>query len=145
MLARLVTFKPGTKKIFACSVGLGRPRVVGSCLIAPPGLPLSNAEFQLVRRLPAVEKENFFAMLAPPSSSLSQFVDAYHLWSLVIPLFLLGAYHLMDLAAHLWFRSLGNINEAYYAYKARCLENRRRYEQVADHPVRPLSRGAGAD
>ena len=56
----------------------------------------------------------------------------------------MGAYHLMDLAAHLWFRSLGNINEAYYAYRTRCLESRRRYELVAAEPVRALSRSAGA-
>ena len=69
-------------------------------------------------------------MPSPPDSALSQFVDAYHLWSLVLPVFLLGAYHLLDLGAHLWFRSLGNINEAYYSYKTRCAENRRRYEQA---------------
>ena len=70
-------------------------------------------------------------MPAPPSSSISQFVDAYHLWSLVLPVFLLGAYHLLDLAAFLWFKSLGNIHEAYYVYKTRCLETKRRYEQIA--------------
>jgi hypothetical protein len=84
-------------------------------------------------------------MPAAPGSSLSQFVDSYHLWSLVLTVFLLGVYHLLDLGAHLWFRSLGNINEAYYSYKARCVENRRRYEQVAAESVRALSHRVGGD
>jgi hypothetical protein len=82
-------------------------------------------------------------MLAPPGSSISQFVDAYHLWDLIVLLCLLGLHHALDLGSHLWFRSLGNMNEAYYGYKTRCVENRRRYEQVAAEPVRALSRGAG--
>jgi hypothetical protein len=70
-------------------------------------------------------------MSTPSGSLLSEFVDTYHLWSLVIVFIVLGVHHAVDLGAHLWFRSLGNVNEAYYSYKARCLENKRRYEQVA--------------
>jgi hypothetical protein len=84
-------------------------------------------------------------MLVPPGSSLSQFVDAYHLWSFVLPVFFLGAYHLLDLAVHLCFKSLGNFHEAYYGYKTRCVEDRRRYAQVANESARTLSRSAGAD
>jgi hypothetical protein len=83
-------------------------------------------------------------MPAPPSSSLSQFVDSYHLWSLVIPVFLLGVYHLLHLSAYLGSRLLGDFNEAYYNLKARCLENRRRYEQISTEAPRALSRGATA-
>jgi hypothetical protein len=75
-------------------------------------------------------------MSAPSASVLSEFVDSYHLWSLVIVFIVLGVHHAVDLGTHLCFRSLGNINEEYYGYKARCLENKRRYAQVSREPVR---------
>ena len=81
----------------------------------------------------------------PPGSSLSQFVDTYHLWSLLIPLCLLGTYEVLHLASYLWFRLLGDFNEAQYGYQSRCVENRRRHEQVAGESGRALSHRAGAD
>jgi hypothetical protein len=85
-------------------------------------------------------------MSAPTVSALSEFVDTYHLWVLVIPLCLLGAYHALDLVVYLCFKFLAGANEYYYSYKTRCVENRRRYEQVAgESVVRALSHRAGAD
>jgi hypothetical protein len=65
------------------------------------------------------------------ASLLSEFVDTYHLWSLLVPLCLLGTYEVLHLASYLWFRLRGDFNEAQYGYKVRCVENKRRYEQVA--------------
>jgi len=79
-------------------------------------------------------------MLAPSVSSLSQFVDTYHLWSLVIPLCLLGTYEVLHLASYLLFRLLGDFDEERYNYRTRCVENRRRHEQVAGESVSSLSR-----
>jgi len=70
-------------------------------------------------------------MLALPGYSLSQFVDTYHLWSLLVPLCLLGAYEVLHLASYLLFRLLGDFNEARCSYRARCVENKRHYERVA--------------
>jgi hypothetical protein len=84
-------------------------------------------------------------MSAPITSSLSEFVDAYHLWSVVIAFVLLGVYHALDLGLLLCFRFLGDVNEAYYHYKTRCVENQRRHEQFANEPVRALAQRAGAD
>ena len=80
-------------------------------------------------------------MLPPASSSLSQFVDTYHLWSGLILLSLFGVYHILAVGVWHWFRFIGDANEAYYAYKTRRIENQRRYEQVAA----ALSNRAGAD
>jgi hypothetical protein len=82
-------------------------------------------------------------MLPSPGSSLSQLVDTYHLWSLLVPLCLLGAYEVLHLASYLLFRLLGDLNEARYTYQGRCVENRRRYEQVAGESVRALSHRVG--
>ncbi len=84
-------------------------------------------------------------MLAPAGSSLSQFVDAYHLWYPLLTLSLLGIYEVLHIGFYLLFRLLGDFDEARYGYKTRCVENRRRHEQVAAEPPRALSRGAGAD
>jgi hypothetical protein len=83
--------------------------------------------------------------MSAPTSILSEFIDTYHLWSVLIVFILLGVHHALDLGAHVWFRSLGNFNESYYSYKARCVENRRRYEQVAGESPRALSHRAGGD
>lgn len=82
-----------------------------------------------------------------PTSSgpLFHFIDTFHLWSIVIVFIVLGVHHAIDLGVHLWFQSLGNVNEAYYAYKARCLENKRRYEQITGEPRRALSHRVGGD
>jgi len=70
-------------------------------------------------------------MSAPSGSVFSEFVDTYHLWSLLVPLCLLGAYEVLHLASYLWFRLLGDFNEARCSYQARCVENKRHYERVA--------------
>lgn len=67
-----------------------------------------------------------FATYAP-----SEFIDRYDLWSWVILFCLLGVYHFLTVAIWHWFRLLGEINEAYFSYKTRCVENRRRHQQVA--------------
>jgi hypothetical protein len=84
-------------------------------------------------------------MLSAHSSSLSEFTDSYHLWSVVILLCLMGIYHLAGLLIHLGFRLCGDAHEEYYNFKARTVENRRRYEQVAGESVRALSHRAGGD
>jgi hypothetical protein len=84
-------------------------------------------------------------MSAPSSSFLSQFVDNPHLWDFVILFLVLGVYHFLTITILHGFRFMGEINEAYYAYKARCVENRRRYEQVAREPDRAFSHHAGGD
>jgi hypothetical protein len=76
-------------------------------------------------------------------SYLFQFVATYHLSSLAVLFCLLGLSHALDFAVHLWFRFLANLNESYYSYKARCVENRHRYEQVAGESARALSHRAG--
>jgi hypothetical protein len=82
-------------------------------------------------------------MLAPSGSSLSQFVDAYHLWDALLLLAVLGVYHFLTIAMLHGFRFLGEVNETYYSYKIRCVENRRRYQQVTAEPVRALGRRPG--
>jgi hypothetical protein len=72
-------------------------------------------------------------MFATTSSSLSQFVDSYHLWSVVLLLSLMGVYHLAGLLIHWGFRLCGDAHEEYYNFKARIVENRRRYGQAIGH------------
>jgi hypothetical protein len=84
-------------------------------------------------------------MSTPAGSVLSEFVDTYHLWSLLVPLCLLGTYEVLHLASYLWFRLRGDFNEAQYSYQSRCVENRHRYEQVAGESIRALSHRAGGD
>jgi hypothetical protein len=71
-------------------------------------------------------------MSATPSP-LSQLIDAYHLWSLVIPLCVLGAYHAMGIIIQEGFHLCREVHEAYYTFKTRCRENKRRYEQSLHH------------
>ena len=66
-------------------------------------------------------------MLSTPDFSLSEFTDRYHLWAGLILLSVLGAFHLAGIAISQGFRFLGDVHEAYFSYKARCAENRRRY------------------
>ena len=68
--------------------------------------------------------------MSSPDSFLFHFMDEYHLWSWVLLLSLFGVYHFVTVAVWHWFRLLGEVNEAYYCYKTRCVENRRRYEQL---------------
>jgi hypothetical protein len=91
-----------------------------------------------------VEKE-IFAMLVPSDSSLSQFVETYHLLYWLILFALLGVYHFVTVAVWHWFRLLSEVNEDYYAYKIKCAENRRRYEHVAGNSVHALSRRTGGE
>jgi hypothetical protein len=70
-------------------------------------------------------------MFVSPDASLSRIVDTYHLWSLLVPLCLLGAYEVLHLGSYLLFRLLGDFNEARCSYLARCAENKRHYERVA--------------
>ena len=83
--------------------------------------------------------------MPPDSSSLSHFIETYHLLYWLILFSLLGVYHFVTVAIWHWFRLLGEVNEAYYSYKTRCAENKRRYEQVARESVRALSHRAGGD
>jgi hypothetical protein len=62
-----------------------------------------------------------------PASSLSQFTDTYNLWSPIIFLCVMGAYHFIGLLIHGAFRLCGDAHEEYYAFKARCAENRDRF------------------
>jgi hypothetical protein len=84
-------------------------------------------------------------MPGPPASSVSQFIETYHLWSVVVLLCALGLYELLSITVWLWYRLLSEAHEAHFGYKTRCVENRRRYEQVAGEPSRILSHRAGAD
>ena len=84
-------------------------------------------------------------MPVPPGSSISQFVDAYHLWSPVLLLCLLGAYEFLHLTSYLLFRLLGDFAEDKYNCKTRVIETKRRYAQIANESARTLSRSAGAD
>jgi hypothetical protein len=84
-------------------------------------------------------------MPAPSSSVLSEFIDTYHLWSLVLLLSLMGVYHLAGLLIHWGFRLCGDAHEEYCNFKARTVENRRRYERVVGEPDRAVAHRAGAD
>lgn len=78
-------------------------------------------------------------MTAVASSSLSEFTDSYHLWSVIILLCLMGLYHLAGLMIHWGFRLCGDAHEEYYAFKARCAENRDRFlKTVGDGERRVL-------
>jgi hypothetical protein len=76
-------------------------------------------------------------------SILSEFTDSYHLWSLIIPLVVLGILHLLDFTICLGFRFLAHANESYYDYKTRCVENRRRHEKLSGKSVSCLSQHPG--
>jgi hypothetical protein len=82
-------------------------------------------------------------MLPSSGSALSQLVDSYHLWDCLILFVVLGVYHFLTITILHGFRFLGEVNEAYYNYRARCAENRRRYKQVVAESGHILSRGAG--
>jgi hypothetical protein len=84
-------------------------------------------------------------MSVASASVLSEFIDTYHLWSVVLLLCLMGIYHLAGLLIHWGFRLCSDAHEEYYNFKARTVENRRRYEQVAGESGRALSHRAVAD
>ena len=84
-------------------------------------------------------------MPAAAGSSLSEFTDTYHLWSVIILLSVMGVYHLAGLLIHWGFRLCGDAHEEYFNFKARIVENRRRYQRVTAEPVRALAHRAGAD
>jgi hypothetical protein len=86
--------------------------------------------------------------ILPPGSSVYQFLETYHLWPAVLVLCALGVYHGLTIVIWHWFRLLGEAHEAYYSFKIRCTEDRRRYQRLAGEKEvtgQPVQRHAGAD
>jgi hypothetical protein len=88
--------------------------------------------------------EGDFAMPAavPP---LFRFIDAYHLWWVILLLSTLGVYELASIGILLWYRLLGDHNEAYYSYKIRCSENRNRYDKACGQEIRSIQHRSAGD
>ena len=62
--------------------------------------------------------------------SISQFVDQSHLWSVIVILCAFGLYHLACLLIELFFKFVAHVNEEYWCCRARCSENRERFEKI---------------
>jgi hypothetical protein len=85
--------------------------------------------------------------MPPTGSSLSEFIDTYHLWSVVLLFSLMDVYHFAGLLIHWGFRLCGDAHEEYYNFKARIVENRRRYKRATNQEVetKALPHHAAAD
>lgn len=82
-------------------------------------------------------------MLAQPGSSLSQFVDSYHLWDAVLLFAVLGIYDFLTIVIRHGGRFLEEVDDVVYHYKTHRVENRRRYQQIAAKQESAIAHGAG--
>jgi hypothetical protein len=67
--------------------------------------------------------------LVDPAPFLFGLAHKYDLLWVVLLLAFAGLCHFFDFVVWTGFKLLGGFNEAYYGYKIRCLENKRRYEK----------------
>ena len=83
-------------------------------------------------------------MLLPSDSVLSEFTDKYHLWPWALLFLFFGLLGALNMAVRYCFRFLEEIQESFYDFKARCDENRLRYQDSVSRRTSP-SRRAAAD
>jgi len=82
-------------------------------------------------------------MPVPSDSFLSEFTDKYHLWPWALLFLFFGVLGALSMAVRYCFHFLEEVPQSFYEFRARCAENRRRYEQ--SQRTSDVSRGNGSD
>jgi hypothetical protein len=82
-------------------------------------------------------------MLLPSDSFLSEFTDKYHLWPWALLFLFFGFLGALNMAVRYCFRFLEDIQESFYDFRARCAENKRRFEENVSRRASTSRRAQG--